>query len=184
MKLLGAIIAGGASRRFGGDKGAALLNGRALIDHVRDALVPQVDAMVIVGRKWPGIEMLSDRPAPDLGPLGGLNAALHAAQQNGFDAVVTAGCDVLPVPVFHRHPGLDPGSSFLAGVVADQPLFGVWPAGLAEDLEAHLTTQTDHSMRHWIAVSGAREVPCDTPFHNLNTRADFALYSASQGLAA
>lgn len=178
MKLLGAIIAGGGSRRFGGDKAAALLNGRALIDHVADALAPQVDALIVCGRDWPGMHSVADRPMTAMGPLGGLCAALHYAAQHEYDAVLTAGCDVLPVPDFRALAGPT------ASVVKNHWLFGIWPASLAAALDHHLATQTDRSMRHWIATSGAHEVACGTRFHNLNTRADFALYSASEGLAA
>jgi molybdenum cofactor guanylyltransferase len=178
VKLLGAIIAGGGSRRFGGDKAAVLLNDRALIDHVADALAPQVDAMVVSGRDWPGLKAVADRPAPDLGPLGGLCALLHYAAQHEYDAVLAAGCDVLPVPDLRVLVGP------MAAVVKSHWLFGYWPANLAAQLDDHLATQSDRSMRHWIAVSGAHEVACDTTFHNLNTREDFALYCAAEGLAA
>jgi molybdenum cofactor guanylyltransferase len=180
MKILGAIIAGGKATRFGGDKAAALLNGKALIDHVADGLRPQVEALVVCGREWPGIESIADRPAPGMGPLGGLNAALHAAQQNGFDAVLSAGCDVLPVPDFRRLSEGEDG----AVVVKDHCLFGLWPTVFAAQLDSHLSKGTDRSMRHWIATSGAHEVACDTVFHNLNTQADFMLYASAQGLAA
>lgn len=178
MKLLGAIIAGGGSTRFGGDKAAALLDGRALIDHVGDALAPQVDALVVCGREWPNMATVADQPAPDLGPLGGLSGALHHAEAHGFDAVLTAGCDVLPVPDLRALVGP------VAAVVDGQWLFGFWPVGMRAMLEDHLAQNGDRSLRHWIAVSGARSVACADSFHNLNTRADFALYSASQGLAA
>jgi molybdenum cofactor guanylyltransferase len=178
VRVLGAIIAGGHATRFGGDKGAALIDGRALIDHVRDALVPQVDAVVICGRDWPGMVSIADRPAADMGPLGGLCAALRHATANGFDAVMTAGCDVLPVPDLRALVGP------VAAVVDRQRLFGFWPAALAQMLDDHLASQNDRSIRHWVAVSGARTVPCPTAFHNLNTRDDFALYVAAQGLAA
>jgi molybdenum cofactor guanylyltransferase len=178
VKLLGAIIAGGGSRRFGGDKAAALLRGKALIDHIADALRPQVDALIVCGRAWPGLNAVADRPAPDLGPLGGLCAALHYAAQHKFDFILTAGCDVLPVPDLRALVGPT------AAVVKNHWLFGYWPANLAAQLHHHLATQTDRSMRHWIAVSGAAEIPCDAAFHNLNTRYDFALYCAAEGLAA
>jgi hypothetical protein len=42
----------------------------------------------------------------------------------------------------------------------------------------------DRSMRHWIAISGAREIALATTFHNLNTPADFRHYAQTQGLAA
>ena len=178
MKLLGAIIAGGGSRRFGADKAAQLLGGKALIEHVADALTPQVDALFVCGRTWPGMVSAADRPAPDMGPLGGLCAALHHAASDGFDAVLTAGCDVLPVVDLRALTGP------VAAVIACQPLFGFWPACLHDTLDHHLATQSDFSMRRWIAVCGAREVECVTPFHNLNTREDFALYCAAEGLSA
>jgi molybdopterin-guanine dinucleotide biosynthesis protein A len=96
MRRLGAIIAGGKATRFGSDKAAASLNGTALIEHVADGLRDQVDKLIVCGRAWPGMDWVEDRPFADMGPLGGLNAALHYAQQNGFDEVVTAGCDVVP----------------------------------------------------------------------------------------
>ena len=98
MKLLGALIAGGQSRRFGSDKALALIAGRPLLAHVIEGLEQQVDEVVVCGRQWPGLTSLPDRPATDQGPLGGICAALHHARDNGFDAVLTAGCDTLPVP--------------------------------------------------------------------------------------
>ena len=173
MKILVAIIAGGRSSRFGGDKGAALLDGRALIDRVADGLRPQVAALVIVGRDWQGLSRIEDRPASDMGPLGGLCGALRYAAANGFDAVMTAGCDVLPVPIIAQ-----------CGIIDGHYLFGLWSASLAAALDHHLATQTNHSMRHWIAKSGAETIHAPHPFYNLNTRADFMLYEAQQGLAA
>lgn len=177
MKRLGAIIAGGQSTRFGGDKGAALLNGKALIDHVADALRPKCEEIIICGREWPGLESYLDRPQSDMGPLGGLNVALHVAQQNGFDVVLTAGCDVLPVPMFDA-------SEHGPCVIAGHYLFGLWPSSLASKLDGHLATQTDHSMRHWIAVSGARQIESNLEFHNLNSRADFDHFAETQRVAA
>ena len=178
MRLLGAIIAGGGSRRFGGDKAAALIGSQALIDIVAAAVSAQVDKLIICGRRWPGLESIQDRPAPDLGPLGGLNAALGYAQRNGFDAVVTAGCDVLPVIDLRALAGP------VAAVIQGQPLFGFWPVDLAERLDRHLATELDRSMRRWIAVSGAAQVISTARFHNLNTRDDLAAYCALLGAAA
>lgn len=170
MKLLGAIIAGGGSTRFGSDKAAALLDGRALIDHVAAFLAPQADLLVVCGRAWPGLVSVADRPSPDLGPLGGLCGALHYAAAHEYDAVLTAGCDVLPVPDLRALAG--PG----AAVINGQRLFGFWPVALLGPLEEHLAAQTDYSLRSWIAKIGARRVSCAGSFHNLNTRAEFDAY--------
>jgi molybdenum cofactor guanylyltransferase len=169
MRLLGAIIAGGQSKRFGSDKAAVLLDGQALIDHVADGLRPQVDALIVCGREWPGIPSIADRPAPNMGPLGGLCAALHFAKGEGFDAVITAGCDVQPVPVFTLAPG----------VIAGQYLFGLWPIALAEALDQHLAVETNLSLRHWIKICGIAEIASETRFHNLNTPDDLKRYRQS-----
>lgn len=175
--ILGAILAGGQSRRFGSDKGSAMLDGRALIDHVAKGLRDRCDAIVMLGRTWPGIEALDDRPGPGLGPLGGLNAALHAAQHKGFDAVLLAPCDVLPVWIPSRN-AIGPIA------LAEHPLCGLWPAALAAKLDTYLAASLDRSMRGWIAVSGAIVSPAAGTFHNLNTRADFMLYAQSLGVVA
>lgn len=165
MKLLGAIIAGGAARRFGADKGAALLGGVALIDHVARALAAQCDDVVIVGREWRGLPGIADRPKGGEGPLGGLNAALHHAATQGYDAVLCAGCDTLPVP-HDLAARLGSGPA----VVEGHWLMGLWPAALAEDLDRWLGCQPDRSIRGWMRHSGAHMVPVEAHLHNINTR--------------
>src|SRR3546814_6520398 len=119
------------------------------------------------GRKWPELACLADRPEPDQGPLGGLCAALHHARENDFQAVLTAGCDTLPVP--HNLANL---LQYQAGVIRNQPLFGFWPASMAPRLDAWLANQARRDMRGWIAYSQAREIDADFSFSNLNTRSE------------
>lgn len=173
MRLLGAILAGGTSRRFGSDKGAALFKGSALIDRVFAALAPQVTDVVIVGREWPGLRSLGDRPAGQLGPLAGLNAALHCALEEGYEAVLSAGCDTLPVPTDLATALSGACASFVAG----HYLMGFWPTPLAGPLEAHLSNGEERSMRGWIERCGAKPVAFATAFHNLNTPEDLAAYT-------
>jgi molybdenum cofactor guanylyltransferase len=165
MKLLGAILAGGQSRRFGSDKALALLDGIALIEHVRRGLAPQVDTVIVCGRE------MVDRPRANLGPLGGLCAALHYAQNNGFDAVLSAGCDVLPVPNMDALQG--DGPAYIEG----QYLFGFWPAALAQQLESYLQAADDFSLKNWCRISGIGSVRCAESFYNLNTPDDLAAYA-------
>jgi molybdopterin-guanine dinucleotide biosynthesis protein A len=172
--LLGAIIAGGVARRFGSDKAAALLQGRALLDHVAEALRHQVDHLVVVGRDWPGLERVDDVPTSRLGPLGGICGALSYATEHGYDAVLTAGCDTLPLP-----PELAISLGTGPAVLQGQHLIGVWPATLRQNLHAHLLGQLDHAVRGWIAASGARVVDAKQPFANLNTPQDLARYELS-----
>jgi molybdenum cofactor guanylyltransferase len=179
VKRLGAIIAGGKATRFGGDKAAALLAGRPLIKHVADGLRDQVDVLIICGREWPRLVSVNDRPSPDLGPLGGLNAALHYAQENGFEAVLTAGCDVLPVAEFPRNQSVQ-----MPFYVEGHYLSGIWPSALADRLDHHLTTQTDFSMRGWIALTDATAIRTEVEHFNLNTQTDLQQYAAQVRVVA
>jgi len=135
----------------------------------------QVDRLIVCGRAWPGMEWVDDTPFPDMGPLGGLNAALLYAQQNGFDSVLTAGCDVVPVPTLPCN--LDDGR---AVYIDGHYLFGLWPVALAPVLDRHLRNQDDLSMRRWIALSGAQAITSADVFHNLNTPLELAQYAAQQ----
>ena len=69
MRLLGAVLAGGRSSRFGSDKAEALLHGRSLLDHAIEALSAQCDSVIVVGREHHGTPSIPDRPRPDLGRL-------------------------------------------------------------------------------------------------------------------
>lgn len=169
-RLLGAIIAGGRATRFCGDKAAALINGRPLIEHVAEALAPQCADLIVCGRDWPGLASVADQPMADLGPLGGLAAALAYAEAHGFDAVLSAGCDVLPVPA-DLAARLLPGPS----VVAGQPLFGLWPSGSSSLLLSRLAGP-DRSIRGWVEAAKARSIAIDIPLHNFNRREDLEKY--------
>jgi len=169
LTRLGAIIAGGLATRFGGDKGAALLDGVALVDHVVAALRSQVDEIVMVGRDWPGLTSMADRPAPGLGPLGGLCAALHHGRSIGAEDVLVVGCDTLPLPG-DLGLRLAPGPA----VVEGQWNIGLWPVSLADNLEAWLQQPRKYSWRAWMELTGARMVAFPEDFTNINSPDDLA----------
>ena len=167
-RRLGAIIAGGRATRFGGDKGASLLDGVALIDHAACALAPWVEEIVICGREWAGYRNVGDRPASGLGPLGGIAAALFAGR--GFDAVLTIGCDMPEVPASLLEQLLAGGTRYCS----DAPVLGCWSPALATGLEAHLTGEGNRSVGRWAQLVGATAVPAPAPLPNINTPADLA----------
>lgn len=172
MRVLGAVLAGGRSLRFGSDKALAMLRGKPLMDNVIEALRPQVDAFVICGRQHGGHPCLADQPGPGLGPLGGLCAALHHAAGSGFERVLSVGCDMpdLPADLIARLAG--------APAVADgQWLVGLWPAALATRLDAHLAAG-NRSLRGWADAVGAPRVPLP-PLANINRIEDLAVLKGS-----
>lgn len=174
MKLLGAILAGGASRRFGRDKALAPIDGRPMLAHVAERLGVQCDALVVIGRDWPKLERVDDLPAPGLGPLGGLAGALAYAERNGFDAVLTSGCDLPRLPADLRDRLGKPNA-----LVRGQPTIGLWKAGLATKLTDYLEIATDRSVRAWALTVDARWVAIEEAIPNINTPADLAAFRPS-----
>ena len=169
--MLGAILAGGQSRRFGSDKAMASLDGRPMIVRVAEALAPFVEAIVICGHPAvpAGMIGVADVPHPDLGPLGGLAGALHHAVAHGFDAVVSVGCDT---PVLDADLMTLLRDSDTPTFVVQSPIIGCWPADLADALMVHLDGPGSRSMRGWAEAVGATAVEAPAPIPNVNTPAD------------
>ena len=102
--MLGAIQAGGRSRRMGSDKAWLPLGGRPLIEHVLAAARPVVERLVIIiDLRSPQAERYRDFAAksgvevqpdlhPGIGPLGGIETAL-AGCSSGESALILA-CDL------------------------------------------------------------------------------------------
>ena len=170
--ILGAILAGGQSTRFGSDKALALLDGRPLIEHAAATLVPYVEKLVVCGRSDPRWTCLPDQPAPGMGPLGGLAAALIHARNEGFDGVLSTGCDMPSLPRTLVKALIGDGPA----VVEGQQLIGYWPADLADRLLDHLARCTRRSIREWMAVVEPRMVVPADPLPNINRPDDLAAW--------
>lgn len=168
-RVLGAVLAGGQARRFGSDKALAPVDGVAMIDRVIAALAPQVDGILICGRAWGDHASVPDDPSGGLGPLAGLNAALHYAVAHGHDRVLSVPCDTPYLPANLREILGEDGA-----FMARQPVIGIWPATLAATLSAHLAKGDDRSMRGWARLAGAHEVAGSMAIANVNTRAELA----------
>lgn len=91
---VGVLLAGGASRRFGGrPKGLAMLGGQRIADRALSALRAATTNQVIVANdraaaEWFRGERVVADETPGLGPLGGLTTALRAA--DGAPVLVVA----------------------------------------------------------------------------------------------
>ena len=98
MSVLGVVLAGGRSSRFGSDKALAMFKGRTLIEHALAALRPHVAALALAGKVMPGVIAIQDLPEPGLGPMGGLAGALGYAEAHGYAQVLSCGVDCLTFP--------------------------------------------------------------------------------------
>ncbi|PLK26954.1 molybdenum cofactor guanylyltransferase [Novosphingobium sp. TH158] len=163
-RILGVVLAGGQSRRFGSDKALALLDGAPLIDHAVAALQAWCDAVAIVGREHGPVPCLPDWPASEMGPLAGLCGALRHAREHGFDLVLSLGVDCPDPP-----PDLPGLLSPAPACLAAQPVIGLWPAVEgARAAEAILSGPGRHSMRALAAALDARLVELANPPANIN----------------
>lgn len=163
MRVLGAIIAGGQSRRFGSDKAKAHFEGKMLLDHVAEALRPQVEALVVAGRDWPALPTVADLPEGGLGPLCGLAGALDHAWRHGFDAVLSSGCDIIGLPGnLAALLGIGPA------IVEDMPIVGLWPVSARTILIDWLAHPLNRSVYRFADHLNARRVKLDTPLRNIN----------------
>ena len=169
MELLGAVLAGGRSSRFGSNKAVALLDGRTLVDHAAETLARYVDEVVIIGP-----EGLPDLPRPGLGPLGGIAAALDHAAERGIRCVLTIGCDMPVLPAGLIEALLRRAPAFCA----DAPVLGHWPAALGAHLLGHIETAPDRSMRGWARAIGAVPIASPAPIANINTREDLLMLTS------
>lgn len=95
MDVTGIILAGGKSRRFGPDKGSALLAGLPLIEWVRRGLEPYCRRIVVVtaaGREHRGTDLETWHDLEEgKGVLGGIASGLESAETPW---VLASGCDL------------------------------------------------------------------------------------------
>jgi molybdenum cofactor guanylyltransferase len=166
--ILGVVLAGGQSSRFGSDKALAELGGRSLILQAVETLSGWCDHVVIVGRAEGPAPCLPDWPQPGMGPLAGLAAAIHFAVDEGYAQVLSIGVD---------SPGLPDNLPDLLGpapaCVAQQPVIGLWPAEAgARAVEAILHGQGRHSMLALAEALGARQVTLANAPANINRPED------------
>ena len=175
--ILGAVLAGGLSTRFGSDKALAELDGHTLIARAVDALSGWCEYVVVVGRELAPAPTLPDWPRAGMGPLAGIAAALHLARDEGYEAVLTCGVDSAVLP-----EGLPDLLAPAPAYLADQPVIGLWPASALEAIEAILTSEGRHSMRQFAEAIGARPVQLAAKPANINTPADLAELEKRRGL--
>lgn len=167
--ILGVVLAGGRSSRFGSDKALAEYEGHTLLARAVDSLAGCCEFVVVVGRETAPAPCIPDWPHPDMGPLGGIAAGLHHALDVGFETVLTCGVDSLELPD-DLASLLSPAPAYLAS----QPVVGHWPATAAGVLEAMLTEMDDRSVFSFCKRIGARPVEIAHPPANINTPGDLA----------
>ncbi|MEO6152927.1 MAG: molybdenum cofactor guanylyltransferase [Croceibacterium sp.] len=171
--ILGIVLAGGQSTRFGSDKALAELAGHTLLARAFDTLTGFCELVVIAGRERGPGHCIPDWPQPGMGPLAGIAAGLHLARDDGYASVLTCGVDSVGLPDDLLEL-LGPGPAYLA----DQPVVGHWPVGTVTAIEALLSSDAKHSMLAFAGAIGATAVNIGAKPANINTPADLAALGA------
>jgi len=137
--ILGVILAGGQSRRFGGgDKGFADLDGRPVLSHVIERFRPQAGRLILNANgdlsrfASFGLEVVADREIPGQGPLSGILTALEWAKRHAPDctAVATVSTDVpFLAPNLIQRLEAERGDRVAIAVSAGRrhPTIAIWP---------------------------------------------------------
>jgi molybdopterin-guanine dinucleotide biosynthesis protein A len=186
--VVGVVIAGGRSVRFGGEKAAAMLAGKPLL--MWAALRLQRDCRAVAVNARPGTEaeaiardagltVLHDESGDAAGPLAGVKVGLIWAKEQGARSLAVSPCDLPMLP-----PDLFPKLIAAAGAGAAmaeteegrQPLCAVWPVSALPEIREALKDGQHPATWMMLQKVGAQGVrfPVAEDFANINTRIDLA----------
>jgi molybdopterin-guanine dinucleotide biosynthesis protein A len=183
--MIGVVLAGGASRRFGGEpKGLKLLRGLPLAMHVARALA-QVCGRVLLEDNGDdsyaalGFERIAAAPShAGKGPLAGIAAGLAAA---GTMQVAFAPCDLpMVTPALFKALSVHAAGAYAVSPAGIEPLVCVLPSNvLAVVLEALASPEVPRVVSVMERI-GAVAVRFDDAgvFLNVNTPEDLARLNA------
>ncbi len=189
MNVAGVILAGGLSRRMGGNEKSLLkLAGKHPVSWVADAMRPQTDHLALNANGDPArfefleLPVLADTVEGFVGPLAGILAGMRwAATLDGVTHLVSAAADTpfLPANLVHKLLNVMQNTSDIA--MADSmgrihPVFGLWPIHLADDLEHFLVAEDKRKILEFAHRYSLHSVnfdkPNTDPFFNINTPED------------
>jgi molybdopterin-guanine dinucleotide biosynthesis protein A len=189
---LGAILAGGASRRFGAPKALAEVGGRRIVERVRDALAEAVRDVVLVANEPAlfGDLHLPTRgdQVPGLGALAGIETALRWAMEMGRPGTLCVACDMPFVsPALLREIAARAAAGDADAVVPEsggrrgvEPLCAWYSVGCLPAIERALASD-DRSLAALIGAVRAKRISIDDVrrfgepdviFLNVNTPGD------------
>lgn len=181
-RLLGAVLAGGRSRRYGRPKHAEAVRGRTMLQRALDVLDERgLDTVIVSSRPVEGAgntPVVPDRVA-ERGPLGGLHAALHEAHERGLEGVFLLACDLPLVDSAVAGVLLSAAEGEPAPIWAParagghvEPLCAVYSLEVLPAVESRLASD-DRSLHALFREVGGRSLELGgRPFLNVNTPAD------------
>jgi molybdopterin-guanine dinucleotide biosynthesis protein A len=184
--VVGLVLAGGRSVRFGGEKAVALLDGKSLLAWAAERLrsvCANVGANVRPGTeaeavaKVLGLPLLHDEVGDATGPLAGVKVGLIWAVEQGARTLAVSPCDapLLPDDLYARLlDRADGGAAMAETSEGRQPLCALWPVTALPAVRSALAGGAHPPTWQLLEQIGARKVRFARPeqFANINTRDD------------
>ncbi len=188
--ILGAILAGGQSRRMGKDKLFLELNNKKLIEHTIDKVKKYLKQVIIITNQnneffvKNNLTTVKDCIEGQLGPLVGILTAMKWAKENSkkYSWVATFPCDT---PFFPE----DIIKSFIQESEKKESLllsasshgrkhniFGLWSLDLYDKLKNDLVNKKIRKVQDWTEKNKIKNLEFKfkdyDPFFNINTKED------------
>jgi len=186
--ILGAVLAGGKSQRFGEDKSQVKLNGKLLIDYILSEIIDEFKEILIVSnnqikyKNYKNISLINDLKK-DQGPLGGVLSAMKWAKEKN-DKYKWISTFPVDTPFFKK----DILQKFLSEIDSEESklffiksnntrhnIFGIWSIDLMKKLE-HDLNEGQRKVEVWANSVGVKVINMEfinkDPFFNINTKED------------
>ena len=186
--ILGTVLAGGKSQRFGEDKSQVKLDGKLLIDYILNEIISEFKEILIVSNNQINfkhsdtISMISDLKK-DQGPLGGVLSAMKWVKESNKDYKWISTFPV-DTPFFKKEIlqnflseiNLEEGKLFfIKSNNTRHNIFGVWSIDLMDKLEEDLNNG-ERKVESWANSVGVKVIDMEflneDPFFNINSKED------------
>ena len=189
--ILGVILAGGKSSRFGSNKSLSNLSNSKLIEHVINKINKYFSEILIVSNDSklilddPNIKIIKDCKEGYLGPLVGvLSAMKYANQSNKYNWVITFPCDtpffdeIIIEKMIQKTYSKKEKIFLIKEKNQRHNIFGAWSTNLENILEEDLKNNF-RKVDLWADKIGCsfieKDIKKENEFLNINTKEDLEL---------
>ena len=186
--ILGVVLAGGKSQRFGEDKSQVKLGGKLLIDYILSEIKEEFNEILVVSNNSINFKhsdkiLVIEDIKKNLGPLGGVLTAMKWVKDNNKDYkwISTFPADT---PFFKNSilkkflHNIQPDESKLFFIKSNNTrhnIFGLWSIDLMDKLEDDLN-KGERKVEMWANSIGVKTINIEfqskDPFFNINTKED------------
>jgi len=188
--ILGAILAGGQSRRMGKDKLFLELNNKKLIEHTLDKVKKYLKKIIIITNQdneffsKNNLTAVKDCIGGQLGPLVGILTAMKWAKENLNKCpwIATFPCDTPFFPESIIESFIEESKKKESLILCASShgrkhnIFGLWSLDLYDKLEDDLTNNKVRKVQDWTEKNKIKNLEFKfkdyDPFFNINTEED------------